>query len=56
MTPTEQQQQIKIEWYKDQLKQSELARNEQREELSELYEYCEIIEDILCAKSNRRLQ
>jgi len=55
MTTTEQQQQ-KIEWYKKKLKQSELARSEQREELNGLYEYCAIIEDVLCAQSNRRLQ
>lgn len=55
MTTTEQQQQ-KIEWYKKKLRQSELARSEQREELSELYEYCAIIEGALCSQSNRRLQ
>jgi len=34
----------------------ELALDEMRKELNELYKYCAIIEDVLCAQSNRRLQ
>jgi len=47
------QQQLKIEWYKKRLKKSELARTDMREELAELYEYCEIIEDVLCSQQKR---
>jgi len=51
-----EQQQLKIEWYKKKLRQSDLARTEQRAELTELYEYCAIIEDVLCSQSKRYLQ
>jgi len=51
-----EQQQLKIDWYKEKLKQSELARTEQRAELNELYEYCAIIEDVLLVQQRRWLQ
>jgi len=44
MKPTYQQ-------LESELAQSEIALVEQREELAELYEYCAIIEDVLCAQN-----
>ncbi len=50
------QQAIKIDQLEDLIKELQLAIKEQSDELTDTFNYCEIIEDILAARQGSYLQ
>ena len=50
------QQAIKIKQLEEDNAYLQLALTEQRDELTDTFNYCEILEDILAAKQGRQLQ